>query len=108
MNGSPGRLSAFRAVKPATAGRSGAQPKASTERARIAPAGLGLDGHEPHTLPAAPGGSETHPRRMPRGERWSDNDVPHGHRSARGRLAYAVQHGERIWKRWSGRVWLNC
>ena len=47
----------------------GAQAQPSTERVRIAPAGLGLDGTAPDTLPAAPGGSETHPRRMPRGER---------------------------------------
>ena len=47
----------------------GAQAQPSTERVRIAPAGLGLDGTAPDTLPAAPGGSETHPWRMPRGER---------------------------------------
>jgi len=70
-----GQSEVFRSVKSATAGRSGAQPLASTERARIAPEGLGLDGLESNTLPAAPGGSETHPRRMPRGERLVVSDT---------------------------------
>lgn len=71
QNQSSGQSEVFGSVKSATAGRSGAQSQASTERARIAPEGLGLDGIEIDTLPAAPGGSETHPRRMPRGERMA-------------------------------------
>ena len=47
----------------------GAQPQASTERARIAPEGLGLDGRELSYAAGNAGGRESHPRRMPRGER---------------------------------------